>query len=375
MRISITLYSYFSVIYNKKRIFYQISIHQPSLPAMSRKKAKNKLKNNNNVKGKNKPKTTTNLAQNSEFNVINSQTNNKKCPRPSLTPTNSEITQLIAQKISIIRKKTKVWIQRETKNVLESIETTKKRLVKEILCSTKSICTKIIETIDLTLDPAKISNSKCNSIAAIQDHEVSDKTSFILPLSQSSPIRKCNQTSIIRHDQQSQAKNQSSLSQLLETSPKVSKSILTLFQNGPKTMKSRFKQQPLQQLMSMDVNPTEQLRQILNEKNIIKIKYHYETDEDEDEEMEDSSSHETFMYAYDRMMEEKKELADSISATEELTGKENVLENKTMYYSSLKEPTASLTDELRTNGQNNTQRDEKISIQPPCANESICDNG
>ena len=39
-----------------------------------------------------------------------------------------------------------------------------------------------------------------------------------------------------------------------------------------------------------------------------------------------------------------------------------------MYYSSIKEPTASLTDELRTNGQNdNTQRDAKISIQSPCA--------
>jgi hypothetical protein len=229
------------------------------------RKAKNKLKNNNNIKinGKNKPKNTTNLAQNSEFKVINSQPNNEKCPRPTTTPTNSEITHCL--KISIISKKTKQWIQSETKNVLESIETTKKRLIIEILWSTKSICTKILETIDLTLDPAIISNFKCNSIAAIQDHEVSDKMSFILPLLKSSPIRKCYQTSIIRHDQQSQAKNQSSMSQLLETTPKVSKSILTLFQNGPKTMKSRFKQQPLQQLMTMDVNPTEQLRQILKE--------------------------------------------------------------------------------------------------------------
>ena len=86
---------------------------------MSRRKAKNKLKNNNNVKinGKNKPKTTTNLAQNSEFKVINSQTNNKKCPRPTTTPTNNEITQSIARKISIISKKTKVWVQCETKNI------------------------------------------------------------------------------------------------------------------------------------------------------------------------------------------------------------------------------------------------------------------
>ena len=81
---------------------------------------------NNNVKGKNKPKTTTNLAQNSEFNVINSQTNNKKCPRPTMTPTNNEIAQLIARKIPIISEKTKVWIQRETKNVFQSFEITKK---------------------------------------------------------------------------------------------------------------------------------------------------------------------------------------------------------------------------------------------------------
>jgi hypothetical protein len=83
-----------------------------------------------------------------------------------------------------------------------------------------------------------------------------------------------------------------------------------LFKNGPKTMKSRFKQQPLQQLMSMDVNPTEQLRQILNEKNIIKINREYNYDKeysfDEDEEMENSSSHESFMYAYERLMEKKK---------------------------------------------------------------------
>ena len=62
--------------------------------------------------------------------------------------------------------------------------------------------------------------------------------------------------------------------------------------------------------------------------------------------MEDSSSHKTFMYAYERMMEEKKELEDNISVIEVFTGKGNFLEYKTMDYSSLKEPTASLTDEL-----------------------------
>ena len=139
-------------------------------------------------------------------------------------------------------------------------------------------------------------------------------------------------------------------------------------------MKSRSKQQPLQQLMSMDVKPTEQLIQILNddepnEKNIIKInkKYSFEIEFDEDEVkvMEDSSSHESFMYAYERLMEKKKELEDNISVTEIFTGKGNVLENKTRYY--IKEPMASFTDELRTNGQNdNTERDPKISIQSPC---------
>ena len=144
---------------------------------MSRRKAKNKLKNKNNVKinDKNKPKTTTNLTKNPQFKVMNSQTNNDKCPAPTTTPSNNQIAQLIARKISIISKKTKIWIQRETKNVLESIETTKKRLVKEILCSTKSICTKIIETIDPTLDSAKIKNIKFNSKAANQDHEESKK--------------------------------------------------------------------------------------------------------------------------------------------------------------------------------------------------------
>ena len=170
---------------------------------MSRRKAKNKLKNKNNVKinDKNKPKTTTNHTQNPELKVINSQTNNKKCPRPTMTPTNNEIAQLIARKISIISEKTKVRIQRETKNVLQSIKTTKKRLVKEILCSTKSICTKIIETIDPTLDSAKIKNIKFNSKAANQDHEESKKIAFILPLSHSSPNIKCNQISIIQSPQ------------------------------------------------------------------------------------------------------------------------------------------------------------------------------
>ena len=101
---------------------------------MSKRKAKNKLKNNNNVKinGKNKPKTTTDLTQNQELKIINSQTNNKKCPRPTTTTTNNEIAQFITRKISIIREKTKVWIQRETKNVLQSIKITRKRIVKAI---------------------------------------------------------------------------------------------------------------------------------------------------------------------------------------------------------------------------------------------------
>ena len=107
-------------------------------------------------------------------------------------------------------------------------------------------------------------------------------------------------------------------------------------------------------------------------RNIIKInrEYNYDIEYsfDEDEEMENSSSHESFVYAYEMLMEKKKELEGNISLTEISTGKENVLENKTMYYSSLKEPTASCTDELRTNGQNyETQRDAKISIQSPCA--------
>ena len=44
--------------------------------------------------------------------------------------------------------------------------------------------------------------------------------------------------------------------------------------------------------------------------------------------MEDSSSHESFMNAYERLMEKKKELEDKISVTEVFTGKGNVLENK-----------------------------------------------
>ena len=72
-----------------------------------------------------------------------------------------------------------MWIQRKTENALKSIETSKKQLVKIILCSTKSICTKLLETIDQTLDTAKISNIlKCDSKVANQEHEVSSKISF-----------------------------------------------------------------------------------------------------------------------------------------------------------------------------------------------------
>ena len=101
MRIKITLYSYLLVNYNKKRIYYHISIHQPSLPAMSRRKVKNKLINNNNVKinDKNKPKTTTNLTKNPQYKVINSQTNNDKYPTPTTTPSNNQIAQSIARLI------------------------------------------------------------------------------------------------------------------------------------------------------------------------------------------------------------------------------------------------------------------------------------
>ena len=46
----------------------------------------------------------------------------------------SVIIQLIARKISIFNKNTKAWIQNETKNVMESIETNKK-LVMEMFYS------------------------------------------------------------------------------------------------------------------------------------------------------------------------------------------------------------------------------------------------
>ena len=128
---------------------------------MSKRKEKNKLKNNNNVKinGNNKPKTTTNLAQNSEFKVINSQTNNKNVLDPLPLPQTMKSLNRSPEKYQLSVKKQKYGYNAKLKTYrLESIETTKKRLVKEILCSTKSICTKILETTDLTLDPAKISN-------------------------------------------------------------------------------------------------------------------------------------------------------------------------------------------------------------------------
>ena len=143
---------------------------------------------------------------------------------------------------------------------MQSIKTTKKRLVKEILCSTKSICTKIIETIDPTLDSAKIKNIKFNSKAANQDHEESKKIAFILPLSHSSPNIKCNQISIIQSPQ-SKSKIQSNISHLLEITPKVSKSMLTSFINSnvPKIVESKCNQ-PLQQLMSIDAKPSLELQ-------------------------------------------------------------------------------------------------------------------
>ena len=188
-----------------------------------------------------------------------------------MTPTNNEIAQLIARKISIVSEKTKVWIQRETKNVLQSIETTKKRLVKEILCSTKSICTRIIEAIEPTLDPAKISNIEFNSKAA--NHEESKKIAFISPVSHSSPNIKCNQISIIQSPQ-SKSKIQSNISHLLEITPKVSKSMLTSFINSnvPKIVESKCNQR-LQELMSIDTKPSHELQiKVFNEQ----IKNHNE---------------------------------------------------------------------------------------------------
>ena len=125
---------------------------------MGKRKAKNKLTIIHNVdkNAQKKKKTSTNLAQNSECKVIKTQTHDKKSPVPIVISKNREITQFIAQKISILSKNSKVWIQRETENALKSIETSKKQLVKIILCSTKSICTKLLETIDQTLDTAKI---------------------------------------------------------------------------------------------------------------------------------------------------------------------------------------------------------------------------
>ena len=66
------------------------------------------------------------------------QAQNKKCHGPNVNRKNNEFTLLIARKISIFSKNTKVWIQRESKNALESIEKSKKEVVKTILRSTKS---------------------------------------------------------------------------------------------------------------------------------------------------------------------------------------------------------------------------------------------
>ena len=245
---------------------------------MRRKKAKNKLNNKNNNAEKNDkkgPKTSTNPVQNSEYQVNESQAQNKKCHGPNVNRKNNEFTRLIAQKISIFSKNTKVWIQRESKNALESIEKSKKEVVKTILRSTKSFFTKILETIDQTLDPAKISNLKSNQKAANQYHEVSNKIPIILPLLHSSPNINCNQISNIQSPR-SQSKIQSSISRLLEITSKNSKSKSISFKdpNIPEILKSKCKQ-PLQQLMSIDVKPSHELQtKILFEqvKNHIELK-------------------------------------------------------------------------------------------------------
>ena len=92
---------------------------------MGKKKVKNKLKNKHNreINRQNKIKTPTNPVLSPESNKTKSQTYNG----PTVALKNSVIIQLMARKISILNKKTKAWIQNETKNVMESIKTNKKR--------------------------------------------------------------------------------------------------------------------------------------------------------------------------------------------------------------------------------------------------------
>lgn len=148
--------------------------------------------------------------------------------------------------MSIINQETKNWFQIRKKGIMQAIESSKKNIVTKILHTTKTVCTHLLKTIELNMNPNKISTIPYKAPILnlkIQEKKATNKISFISPISRSTPETKLIEMPIIQYAEKSELKPKCNFSKFLENTPK------------PVPRK----------LMSLDTKPTHQLEEILND--------------------------------------------------------------------------------------------------------------
>ena len=239
------------------------------------KNKKNKLKKKNHNAPKIGNEMTKNLDKHTHsptYEEIKSSSPNRNIIKLNTIPNNIEITNLIIKKISNFGKATKKWCQIETKNIMNLIKAKKKQLITQILISTKSACTKLLDAKEIDLKrPTQSKDTKFNITrpkTIKQENNILNKKSLMSPISQSSPYT--NNNEIIQ---------QRNISELLENTPKVFTTDTTpssIKRNNQQNNTSKINikcntsqqstatpiQAP-QQLMSLITKPSRQLEDLL----------------------------------------------------------------------------------------------------------------
>ena len=241
------------------------------------KNKKNKLKKKNHNAPKIGNEMTKNLDKHTHsptYEEIKSSSPNRNIIKLNTIPNNIEITNLIIKKISNFGKATKKWCQIETKNIMNLIKAKKKQLITQILISTKSACTKLLDAkeIDLKRPTQSIDTplniTRPNKIK--QENNNLNQKSLISSITQSSPYPNNNEISKIQ---------QRNNLELLENTPKVfttdttpssikrnnkqdNTSIVNIKCNTSQQSKATPIQAP-QQLMSLNTKPSRQLEDLL----------------------------------------------------------------------------------------------------------------
>ena len=240
------------------------------------KKNKLKKKNHNALKiGNEMTKTLDKQSHSPTSGERKTSSLNRSTLKLNIFPNNIEITNLIIKKISNLGEATKKWCQTETKNIMNLIKTKKKQIMTQILISTKSACTKLLNAKEIDLKQPILSIDTPFNITRPKtikrENNIPNKKSSMSPISQSSPYANANEISKI---------HQRNISELLENTLKVfitditpssikcdnhqdHTSKINIKCNTHQHSKAKSIQAP-QKLMSLNTKPSRQLEDMLN---------------------------------------------------------------------------------------------------------------